>query len=30
MVMVNGRRVAKEYVLQDGDEVRLLRLIRGW
>ena len=29
MVMVNGRRVAKEYVLRAGDEVKLLRLIRG-
>jgi sulfur carrier protein ThiS len=29
MVMVNGRRVAKEYALRCGDEVRLLRLITG-
>ena len=29
MVMVNGRRAAKDYVLRAGDEVRLLRLITG-
>jgi sulfur carrier protein ThiS len=29
VVVVNGRRAAREYVLQAEDEVKLLRLITG-
>jgi sulfur carrier protein ThiS len=29
MVMVNGRRVARDHVLHAGDKVKLLRLITG-
>ena len=29
VIIVNGRRVSRDYVLRDGDEVRLLALIGG-